>query len=48
MTHALQDLHTSQWHHFGGRALLQLAQATTQDYHSYSHTLLGVAMAKVS
>ena len=42
MTHALQVLHTLQWHHSGGRALLQLAQAPTQDYHSYSHTLLGV------
>ena len=31
-----------QWHHPGGRALLQLAQAPTQDYHSYMHTLLGV------
>ena len=31
-----------QWHHPGGRALLQLAQAPTQDYHSYTHTLLGV------
>ena len=30
-----------QWHHPGGRALLQLAQAPTQDYHSYTHTLLG-------
>ena len=42
MTHALQVLHTLQWHHPGGRALLQLAQAPTQDYHSYTHTLLGV------
>ena len=41
MTHALQVLHTLQWHHPGGRALLQLAQAPTQDYHSYTHTLLG-------
>ena len=40
MTHALQVLHTLQWHHPGGRALLQLAQAPTQDYHSYTHTLL--------
>ena len=48
MTHTLQVLHTLQWHHPGGRALLQLAQAPTQDYHSYTHTLLGVAMAKVS
>ena len=31
-----------QWHHPGGRALLQLAQAPTQDYHSYTHALLGV------
>ena len=30
-----------QWHHPGGRALLQLAQAPTQDYHSYTHALLG-------
>ena len=28
-----------QWHHPGGRALLQLAQAPTQDYHSYTQTL---------
>ena len=42
MTHALQVLHTLQWHHPGGRALLQLAPAPTQDYHSYTHTLLGV------
>ena len=42
MTHALQVLHTLQWHHPGGRALLQLAQAPTQDYNSYTHTLLGV------
>ena len=30
-----------QWHHPVRRALLQLAQATTQDYHSYTHSLLG-------
>ena len=30
-----------QWHHHCGRALLQLAQAPTQDYHSYTHALLG-------
>ena len=30
-----------QWHHPGGRALLQLAQAPTQDYHPYTHALLG-------
>ena len=42
MTHALRVLHTLQWHHPGGRELLQLAQAPTQDYHSYTHTLLGV------
>ena len=42
MTHALQVLHSLQWHHPGGRALLQLAQAPTQDYHSYTHSLLGV------
>ena len=41
LTHALQVLHTLQWHHPGGRALLQLAQAPTQDYHSYTHVLLG-------
>ena len=40
MTHALQVLHTLQWHHPGGRALLQLAQVPTQDYHSYTHALL--------
>ena len=48
MTHALQALHTLQWHHLGGRALMQLAHPPSQDYHSYTHTLLGVAMAKVS
>ena len=48
MTHAPQVLHTVQWHHPGGRALGQLAQAPTQDYHSYAHTLLAVAMTKVS
>ena len=42
MTHALQGLHTLQWHHPGGRALPQLTQAPTQDYHSYTHALLGV------
>ena len=42
MIHALQVLHTLQWHHPGGRALLQLAQAPTLDYHSYTHALLGV------
>ena len=41
MTHTLQVLHALQWHHPGGRALLQLAQAPTQDYHSYTHALLG-------
>ena len=30
-----------QWHHPGGGALLQLAQAPTQDYHSYMQALLG-------
>ena len=41
MTQALQVLQTLQWHHPGGRALLQLAQAPTQDYHSCTHALLG-------
>ena len=36
-----------QWHHPGGRALLQLAQAPTQDYHSYTHALLGVVGGQV-
>ena len=40
MTHALQVLHTLQWHHPGRRALVQLAQAPTQDYNSYTHALL--------
>ena len=48
MTHALQVLHTLQWHHPGGRALLQLAQAPTQDYHSYTHALLGVVEDEVT
>ena len=47
MTHALQVLYTLQWHHPGGRALLQLAQAPTQDYHSYTHALLGGVQDKV-
>ena len=41
MTHALQVLHTLQLHHPCGRPLLQMAQAPTQDYHSYTHALLG-------
>ena len=41
MTHAVHVLHTLQCHHAGGRARLQLAQALTQDYHSYTHALLG-------
>ena len=36
-----------QWHHPGGRALLQLAQAPTQEYHSYTHALLGVVEDQV-
>ena len=48
MTHALQVLHTLQWHHPGGRALPQLAQASTQDYHSYTHALLGVVEDEVT
>ena len=47
MTHALQVIQTLQWHHPGGRALLQLAQAPTQDYHSYTHALLGGVEHKV-
>ena len=41
MTHALQVLHPLQWHHPGGLELLRLALAPTQDYHSYTHALLG-------
>ena len=41
MTNTLQVLHTLQWHHPDERALLQLAQAPTQDYHSYTNALLG-------
>ena len=48
MTHALQVLHNLQWHHPGGRALLQLAQAPTQDYHSYTHALLGGVEGEVT
>ena len=48
MTHALQVLHTLQWHHPGGRALLQLAQAPTQVYHSYMHALLGGVEGEVT
>ena len=36
-----------QWHHPGGRALLQLAQTPPQDYHSYTHALLGVVGGQV-
>ena len=36
-----------QWHHPGERALLQPAQAPTQDYHSYTHALLGVVGGQV-
>ena len=48
MTHALQVLHTLQWYHPGGRALLQLAQAPTQDYHSYTHAPLGGVEGEVT
>ena len=48
MTHALQVLHTLQWHHPGERALVQLAQAPTHDYHSYRHALLGGAGGEVT
>ena len=48
MTHALQVLHTLQWHHPGGRALLQLVQFPTQDYHSYKHALLVVVEEEVT
>ena len=48
MTDPLQVLHTLQWHNPGWRALLQLAQAPTQDYHSYTHALLGVVEDKVT
>ena len=41
MRHALQVLHSLQWHHPGRRALPQLAEAPTQDYHSYTHALPG-------
>ena len=48
MTHPLQVLHTLQWHHPGWASTGQLALAPTQDYHSYTHPLLGVAKVKVS
>ena len=48
VTRPLQVLHTLQWHHPGGRALGNWALAPTQDYHSYTHTLLGVARRKFS
>ena len=48
MTHALQVLHTLQWHHPGERELPQLAQVPTQDYHSYTHALLGVVEDEVT
>ena len=48
MTHTQHVLHTLQWHHPGGRALLQLAQAPTQDYHSYTHALLGGVEGEVT
>ena len=48
MTHALQVLHTLQWHHTGGRQRPQLAQGPTQDYYSYTHPLLGVVQNEVT
>ena len=48
MTHALQVLDTLQWHHPGGRALVQLAQAPTQDYNSYTHALLAGVEGEVT
>ena len=48
MTHALQVLHTLQWHHPGGQALVQLAQAPNQDYHPYTHALLGGVEGEVT
>ena len=47
MTYALQILHTLEWHHHGRRARYQLAQAPTQDYHFYTHELLGVVEDEV-
>ena len=47
MTNTLQVLHTLQWHHPGWRALLQLAQAPTEAYQSYTHALLGGVDIKV-
>ena len=48
MTHPLQVLHTLQWQPSWWASTGQLALAPTQDYHSYTHTLLGVAKMKVS
>ena len=48
MTNTLQVLHTLQWHHLGGRALVQLAQAPTQDHDSYTHALLGGVEGEVT
>ena len=48
MTHALQVLHTLRWHHPGGQALTQLAQAPAQDYNFYTHALLGVVEDEVT
>ena len=48
MTHVLQVLHTLQYHHPDGRALLQLAQAPTQYYHSNTHALLGADEGEVN
>ena len=48
MTHTLQVLHTLQWHHPFGRALLHLAQAPIQDYHSYTHAPLGGVEGEVT
>ena len=45
--HAPQVLNTLQRQHPGGRALLLLVQAPTQDYHSYTHALLGGVEDKV-
>ena len=48
VTRPLQVLHTLQWAPSWWASAGQLALAPTQDYHSYTHTLLGVAKRRFS
>ena len=48
MTHALQVLHTLQWHHPWWASTCAIGSSPTQDYHSYTHSLLGVVGEEVT